>query len=167
MFMIRLKLPGGKMTAEQYLAMDDIAGEYANGTLRITTRQSFQFHGVLKPSMKSAMQAINASLITTLGAKSMSTGSYQSFRLIIDPSQSSVTLKDGTVLTSTSSPNVTFPSAARTGIKINLTTPIVVASNDTTKALVDFDVSQSFVQRGNAIVTHGLLFKPVITVRAK
>src|SRR5688572_17664173 len=58
MFMIRLKLPGGKLTADQYLAMDDVAGEHANGTLRITTRQSFQFHGVLKGSMKPALQAI-------------------------------------------------------------------------------------------------------------
>src|SRR5215470_7130322 len=47
MFMIRLKLPGGRLSADQYLAMDDICGKYANGTLRITTRQSFQFHGVL------------------------------------------------------------------------------------------------------------------------
>jgi sulfite reductase (ferredoxin) len=67
MFMIRLKLPGGKLTSDQYLTMDDICGQYGNGTLRITTRQSFQFHGVLKPNMKSAMQAINATLVTTLG----------------------------------------------------------------------------------------------------
>jgi len=67
MFMIRLKLPGGKLSAEQYLAMDDICREYANSTLRITTRQSFQFHGVLKGSMKPTLQAINASLVTTLG----------------------------------------------------------------------------------------------------
>ena len=52
MFMIRLKLPGGKLTADQYLAMDDIAGKYANGTLRFTTRQSIQFHGVLKGDLK-------------------------------------------------------------------------------------------------------------------
>ena len=45
MFMVRLKLPGGKMTGKQYLALDDIAGEYGNGTLRLTTRQSIQFHG--------------------------------------------------------------------------------------------------------------------------
>jgi len=122
---------------------------------------------IATPKQTIELLALRSGLFTTLGAKSMSTGSYQSFRLIIDPSQSSVTLKDGTVLTSTSSPNVTFPSAARSGIKINLTTPVVVASSDTTKALVDFDVSQSFVQRGNAIATHGLLFKPVITVRAK
>src|SRR4029079_5368256 len=44
MFMVRLKLPGGKLTADQYLAVDDISGKYANGTLRLTTRQSIQFH---------------------------------------------------------------------------------------------------------------------------
>lgn len=67
MFMIRLKLPGGKLTAKQYLAMDDLAGQYANGTLRITTRQSFQFHGVLKGNMKAIMGGINETLVTTLG----------------------------------------------------------------------------------------------------
>ncbi len=68
MFMIRLKLPGGKLTADQYLAMDDICGRYGNGTLRVTTRQSFQFHGVLKPNLKSLMVGINDALVTTLGA---------------------------------------------------------------------------------------------------
>ena len=48
MFMVRCKIPGGKVTAEQYLAIDDLAGKYANGTLRITTRQGIQLHGVLK-----------------------------------------------------------------------------------------------------------------------
>jgi sulfite reductase (ferredoxin) len=67
MFMIRLKLPGGKMSAEQYLTMDDVCGQHGNGTLRITTRQSFQFHGVLKGDMKPALGAINSTLITTLG----------------------------------------------------------------------------------------------------
>ena len=68
MFMIRLKCPGGKLTGDQYLALDDIAGQYANGTLRLTTRQSIQFHGVLKQNMKATLAGINASLVTTLGA---------------------------------------------------------------------------------------------------
>jgi sulfite reductase (ferredoxin) len=68
MFMIRLKLPGGKLTADQYLAMDDIARRHANGTLRITTRQSIQFHGVLKNEMRATLGAINDALVTTLGA---------------------------------------------------------------------------------------------------
>src|SRR5437879_12606918 len=59
MFMIRLKLPGGKLTADQYLALDDIAGKYANGTLRLTTRQSIQFHGVLKDNLKKTIAGIN------------------------------------------------------------------------------------------------------------
>ena len=67
MFMIRLKLPGGRLTADQYLAMDDICGKYGNGTLRVTTRQSFQFHGILKNNMKPTIAAINDVLVTTLG----------------------------------------------------------------------------------------------------
>ena len=137
---------------------------------RGTTDDSATVNGwttIATPNQKIELLKLRNGMFTTLGAKSVSAASYQSFRLIIDPSQSSVTLKDGTVLTSTSSPNVTFPSAARSGIKINLASPIAVTANDTTKALVDFDVSQSFVQRGNAIATHGLLFKPVITVREK
>ena len=52
MFMVRSKLPGGALTAEQYLAHDRIAGDLGNGTLRITTRQGFQQHGVLKGDLQ-------------------------------------------------------------------------------------------------------------------
>jgi sulfite reductase (ferredoxin) len=68
MFMVRLKLPGGKMTGKQYLALDDIAGERGNATLRLTTRQSIQFHGIIKKDLKPAIQGMNAALISTLGA---------------------------------------------------------------------------------------------------
>ncbi len=67
-FMVRLKLPGGRLTAEQYLAMDELCGRYANGTLRITTRQSFQLHGVLKANLKKTIATINEVLLSTLGA---------------------------------------------------------------------------------------------------
>lgn len=65
--MIRLKLPGGKLTADQYLGMDDLCEKYANGTLRFTTRQSIQFHGVLKSDLKATIAGINHTLLTTLG----------------------------------------------------------------------------------------------------
>jgi sulfite reductase (ferredoxin) len=68
MFMVRCKIPGGRLTAEQYLALDDITGAYANGTLRLTTRQSVQFHGILKNDLRQALRDLNAALITTLGA---------------------------------------------------------------------------------------------------
>jgi len=67
-FMIRGRLPGGRMSAEQYLAIDNIAERYANETLRVTTRQAFQLHGVIKKDLKETLQKINESLITTLGA---------------------------------------------------------------------------------------------------
>lgn len=67
MFMIRLKLPGGKLTADQYLVLDDLCDRYANGTLRITTRQSIQFHGILKSNLKSTIAGFNEALVTSLG----------------------------------------------------------------------------------------------------
>jgi sulfite reductase (ferredoxin) len=68
MFMVRCKIPGGRLTADQYLAVDELAQKYANGTLRITSRQGFQFHGVLKKNLKDTIAGINDCLLTTLGA---------------------------------------------------------------------------------------------------
>jgi sulfite reductase (NADPH) hemoprotein beta-component len=67
-FMIRTRLPGGVCTPAQWLALDEIARRYANGTLRLTTRQAFQFHGVIKTELKATMAAINATLIDTVAA---------------------------------------------------------------------------------------------------
>ncbi len=67
-FMIRLRLPAGVCTPAQWLAMDEIACRHANGTLRLTTRQTFQLHGVVKPEFKTTMQAINAALLDTIAA---------------------------------------------------------------------------------------------------
>jgi sulfite reductase (NADPH) hemoprotein beta-component len=67
-FMIRTRLPGGICTPSQWLALDEIARRYGNGSLRITTRQSFQIHGVLKTELKSTIAAINATLIDTIAA---------------------------------------------------------------------------------------------------
>src|SRR6266404_3065828 len=51
-FMVRTKFPGGVLTADQYLGCDRLATQYANDTLRITTRQDFQFHGVVKSNLR-------------------------------------------------------------------------------------------------------------------
>jgi sulfite reductase (NADPH) hemoprotein beta-component len=67
-FMIRTRLPGGVVTPAQWLKLDAIATQYANGTLRLTTRQAFQFHGVIKRELKATLQAINAALIDTVAA---------------------------------------------------------------------------------------------------
>jgi sulfite reductase (ferredoxin) len=68
MFMVRCKIPGGRVTAAQYLALDELAGRCGNGTLRFTSRQGIQFHGVLKGHLKETIAGINACLLSTLGA---------------------------------------------------------------------------------------------------
>ena len=68
MFMVRCKIPGGRLTAAQYLAVDDLAGAYGNGTLRFTSRQGIQLHGVLKAHLRDTIRGINECLLSTLGA---------------------------------------------------------------------------------------------------
>lgn len=67
-FMVRLRMPGGQLTAKQYLLMDDLCDQFANGTLRITTRETFQFHCIVKKDMKPFIKAINEALLSTLSA---------------------------------------------------------------------------------------------------
>ncbi|MGQ0814516.1 MAG: NADPH-dependent assimilatory sulfite reductase hemoprotein subunit [Gemmatimonadota bacterium] len=65
-FMTRSRVPGGVLTAAQYLAHDELATRYANGTLRVTTRQTIQLHGVLKGNLAPTIRALNEALVTTL-----------------------------------------------------------------------------------------------------
>ena len=67
-FMIRVRIPGGVLTPSQWLALDQIARDYGNGTMRITTRQTIQLHGVIKSNLKQAMAHIDAALLTTIAA---------------------------------------------------------------------------------------------------
>lgn len=67
-FMIRCRLPGGVATPSQWIQMDAISTNLGNETMKLTTRQTFQFHGVVKGKLKPAMQAINKALMTTIAA---------------------------------------------------------------------------------------------------
>lgn len=67
-FMIRCRLAGGVATPKQWIQMDDISTALGNETMKLTTRQTFQFHGVVKGKLKPAMQAINRALMTTIAA---------------------------------------------------------------------------------------------------
>jgi len=67
-FMIRVRVPGGMITPDQWLALDALAGEVANGTIRLTTRQAVQFHGVAKEELPLLIQRIDAVLMDSLAA---------------------------------------------------------------------------------------------------
>jgi sulfite reductase (NADPH) hemoprotein beta-component len=67
-FMLRVRLPGGVATPSQWLVMDELAQKNGNGTLKITTRQTFQMHGILKWNMKNTIQEIHGTLLDTIAA---------------------------------------------------------------------------------------------------
>src|SRR5213080_1305284 len=66
--MIRGRIPGGVMTPEQWRVFDDLASQHGNNTLRITTRQSIQFHGVVKSGLGPLVKKINEAMLSTLAA---------------------------------------------------------------------------------------------------
>jgi hypothetical protein len=96
---------------------------------------------------------------TNLGAATLATGTYNGFRLIIDPSKSTMTLKDGT------QPAIQFPSAGHSGIKVKLDQPISLTENGSVMTL-DFDIGRSFVMRGNN-AKNGFNFRPVVRAVAQ
>jgi sulfite reductase (NADPH) hemoprotein beta-component len=67
-FMARLRIVGGAITPQQWLAMDALAHERANGTIRLTTRETIQFHGIIKSNLKPAIQAIHAAMLDSIAA---------------------------------------------------------------------------------------------------
>ncbi|HEU5140693.1 MAG TPA: assimilatory sulfite reductase (NADPH) hemoprotein subunit [Bacillales bacterium] len=67
-FMLRVRAPGGVATPEQWLVTDDLARKFGDGSLRLTTRQSFQLHGILKWNLKQTIREVNDALMNTLAA---------------------------------------------------------------------------------------------------
>jgi hypothetical protein len=118
---------------------------------------------IARPNRSYDLMSLRNGTVADIGQDTLPQGTYRGFRLIIDPSQSSITLKDGTVL---DGDQISFPSAARTGLKVNPTQAIPVGADSTSTVLVDFDLDQSFVMRGHSI-SQGLLFKPVIRASPK
>ena len=65
-FMIRVRVPGGIATPAQWLRMDELADRFGNGTLKLTTRQAFQLHGVKKRQLKSTIQGFNEVMLDSI-----------------------------------------------------------------------------------------------------
>ncbi len=67
-FMLRVRLPGGKATSQQWIVLDTLASQLASPSLRITTRQTFQFHGILKGNVKKVVQGMHEVLLDSIAA---------------------------------------------------------------------------------------------------
>src|SRR6266704_2557513 len=64
----RGRISGGVLTPAQWLALDRVARDYGNGTMRLTTRQTVQLHGVIKSNLKTTLKAIDTALLNTIAA---------------------------------------------------------------------------------------------------
>jgi len=67
-FMIRVRIPGGVLSPAQWLSLDEIARSYGNGTMKLTTRQTVQLHGIIKSNLKATMKKIDAAVLNTIAA---------------------------------------------------------------------------------------------------
>ena len=67
-FMIRVRIPGGVLTPRQWLALDEVSRDYGNGTMRLTTRQTVQLHGVIKSNLKATLKKIDAVVLNSIAA---------------------------------------------------------------------------------------------------
>jgi hypothetical protein len=96
-----------------------------------------------------------------LGASAVDTGHFRAIRLIIDPAKSAIVLKDGTVLTSTSTSPVEFEQRGRHGLLVELNETVEVHEKQTTTIVLDFRLGESVTLRGRG-VHDGFFFRPVI-----
>jgi hypothetical protein len=140
----------------------DVDDAGADSNLDDNTSANGGWKTVATPNASINLLSLQNGVATTLGQANLDAGTYNGFRLVIDPSKSSVTLKGGQVLNGGTTPGVAFPSASRSGIKIVVDKPVQIVGGTTTALIVDFDVENSFVMRGNSITKNGLLFKPVV-----
>jgi hypothetical protein len=149
LFIVRVDARADEVTdADVAAGLDDEQSE-ENGWLTLT-----------QPMQKLDLLSLRDGTHAMIGEAELPAGQYRALRLVIDPTQSSITLKNGMVLDATY--GIAFPSGSRLGLKVKLKSPIRIKSNQTSSVLVDFDVGKSFVLRGSSIVANGLQFRPVI-----
>jgi hypothetical protein len=134
----------------------------SNSATTSTEAQAQGWVVLASPNRVYNLMTLRNGVFTVLDTTDVNSGTYSAMRLVIDPSKSDVRLKGGMVLSGTSTPNVSFPSGSSSGIKINFSGGLNVVAGDTATVMVDFDLDNSFVLRGNSITQLGLIFKPVI-----
>lgn len=131
----------------------DDEGEHADSTEWVTIATPNQVYNLL---------ALQNGVSALLGATPIDTGHFRSVRLIIDPSKSNIVLKNGTVLTTTSTPAIEFESNGRHALKVELEDSMEVAEGSTTTLTIDLKLGQSLTLRSNSF-HDGVLFHPVVS----
>jgi hypothetical protein len=125
-------------------------------------RDSTAWVTVASPNKLINVLALQHGDTALLDSAVLDTVKFHALRIIIDPSQSNVTLKDGTVLTATSTPSVEFFSKHRLGILVDLDNDVDVQPGKTATVTLDFRLGESITLRGNSIGHDGLLIRAVV-----
>lgn len=155
-YIVRIAVrPAPDTTQSDSTQADSTAADSSGGWITVAT-----------PNATFNLMDLQNGTTVDLGGTTLPSGTYGAVRLILNTDSSSVTLKDGTVLNGNSRPGIMWPSAGQTGIKVMLDQPIDVTAGGTVM-VVDFDLGNSFVMRGNTISQNGLLFKPVVRASAQ
>ena len=140
----------------------DVSEDEANQSVSAASSSSSGWKTIASPNASFNLLSLQNGITAALGEATLPAGTYSGFRLVIDQDKSSATLKTGLVLDGGSTPGIKFPSAGQSGIKIQLAQPVAIVAGTETDLVIDFNVDQSFVLRGNTIDKNGLLFKPVV-----
>lgn len=134
---------------------DDEGGEHADSTEWVT---------IATPNQTFNLLALQNGVTAFLGATPVDTGNFKTVRLIIDPAKSNVVLRDGTILTTTSTPAVEFEDKGRHALKVALENSVDVTEGATTTLTLDLKLNQSLTLRGRTF-RDGFLFRPVVSGR--
>ena len=128
-------------------------------------RDSTLWVTIATPNQAFNLLALQNGVTAFLGATPVDTGHFKSVRLIIDPAKSNIVLKDGTVLTTTSTPSIEFENSHRHGLLVELQDALEVHEGSTTTVTLDLKLNESITLRGRT-VRDGFLFRPVVDGRS-
>lgn len=144
---------------EANLDMDDGVHEHEWG--EAFHSDSARWVTIAEPNQAFNLLDLQDSVTAFLGATPIDTGSFKGIRLVIDPAQSNVVLKDGTVLSATSDPPVEFESAGRHALLVEFDETVDVHEGATTTMVLDLRLDSSLTLRGRTI-RDGFIFRPIV-----
>lgn len=148
--------------ADSVAAGKDVEGDGDIGDRDHVRRDSTAWVTIASPNKLFNILALQGSDTAFLGTAVVDTAKFRSFRLVIDPAQSNVVLKNGTVLTATSTPGADFFSHGRQGILVDLDNDADVHEGTTTTITLDFRLGESIFLHGSSIGHDGLDIRAVV-----
>lgn len=159
-----LKIDARRAEADSAEVDDDMEGNHA-AEQHVEHKDSTLWVTIATPNKAYNLLNLQNGVTALLGATPIDTGHFKAVRLIIDPTKSNIVLKDGTVLTTTSTPPIEFENSKKHGLLVELQDSLEVGEKGTTTVTLDIKLNESITLRGRT-VRDGFLFRPVVNGRS-